>query len=155
MTRHERERVALVRSVVTVPAFGLGINPLGPSTRPNFATFGIISGVAMALSKSMNPSAISEINISPPTISAPASFASFSLSPGHRTAIRSSFPVPLGKVTTGSSLRRDEGSRRHRTCRSELLIGVTRIQGSFAMKLDSLIKFRRCHLFERIDRLDG
>ena len=40
------------RSKVTVPVLGLGIKPLGPKTLPNFPNNGIISGVAIIVSKS-------------------------------------------------------------------------------------------------------
>ncbi len=41
---------ALVTSMVTVPSFGLGIRPLGPSTLPSRPTTPIMSGVAMTRS---------------------------------------------------------------------------------------------------------
>ena len=56
---------------VTVPAFGEGIKPLGPSTLPNFANFGIIDGSAINKSKFTLPLLISSIKSSDPTISAP------------------------------------------------------------------------------------
>ena len=40
-------------SIVTVPTFGFGILPCGPSMRPRRPTTGIMSGVAMATSKSV------------------------------------------------------------------------------------------------------
>ena len=47
---------ALATSSVTVPTFGFGILPCGPSTRPSFETTGPISaGVAIATSKSVQP----------------------------------------------------------------------------------------------------
>src|SRR5262249_40573189 len=49
-------RTALPTSIVTVPAFGLGISPLGPSTFPSFPTSRIMSGVATSASKSRDPS---------------------------------------------------------------------------------------------------
>ena len=42
-------------SVVTVPLFGFGINPLGPRTLPSLPSSGIISGVATILSTSSQP----------------------------------------------------------------------------------------------------
>ena len=39
----------------TPPRFGLGINPLGPSTRAALASAGSMSGVAKQRSKSMTP----------------------------------------------------------------------------------------------------
>src|SRR5699024_4693408 len=47
---------ALVTSMVTVPDLGLGIRPLGPSTRPRRPTTPIMSGVATTTSKSSHPS---------------------------------------------------------------------------------------------------
>src|SRR3954469_19361164 len=44
---------ALATSIVTVPTFGFGILPCGPSTRPSLPTTGIMSGVAIATSKSV------------------------------------------------------------------------------------------------------
>jgi hypothetical protein len=40
----------------TVPALGFGMRPRGPRTRPNRPAFPIISGVAIATSKSVKPS---------------------------------------------------------------------------------------------------
>ena len=65
--------IAFVTSIVTVPALGFGIKPLGPSTRPSLPTTPIMSGVATTTSKSNHPSFwILGINSSPPTKSAPA-----------------------------------------------------------------------------------
>ena len=47
--------MALVRSMVTVPVLGLGIRPLGPSTRPRRPTTPIMSGVATQTSKPNQP----------------------------------------------------------------------------------------------------
>ena len=64
---------AFVTSIVTVPAFGFGIKPLGPSTRPRRPTTPIISGVATTTSKSSHPSFwIFGTSSCPPTKSAPA-----------------------------------------------------------------------------------
>ena len=46
---------AAVTSIVTVPTFGFGIRPRGPSTLPRRPTSGIMSGVAMQRSKSIVP----------------------------------------------------------------------------------------------------
>ena len=46
---------ALATSGVTVPVFGFGIRPRGPSTRPRRPTLPIRSGVATAASKSRQP----------------------------------------------------------------------------------------------------
>mmetsp|Transcript_186 Transcript_186/g.458 ORF Transcript_186/g.458 Transcript_186/m.458 type:complete len:252 (-) Transcript_186:206-961(-) len=87
----------------TVPAFGLGMRPLGPKTLPSLATFGIMSGVATSLSKSSMPPAISSMRSSPPTYSAPAALAAASWPPPQSTAILTSFPVPLGRATVALS----------------------------------------------------
>ena len=42
--------------LVTVPVFGLGIRPRGPSTLPSLPTDRIMSGVAITASKSVQPS---------------------------------------------------------------------------------------------------
>jgi hypothetical protein len=46
---------ALAVSSVTVPVFGFGIRPRGPSTLPSLRTSTIASGVAIATSKSVQP----------------------------------------------------------------------------------------------------
>ena len=46
---------AAATSMVTVPTFGFGIMPRGPSTLPRRPTSGIMSGVAMQRSKSILP----------------------------------------------------------------------------------------------------
>src|SRR5262249_7176159 len=46
---------ALEMSAVTVPVFGFGMRPLGPSTFPSLPTARIMSGVATTASKSMKP----------------------------------------------------------------------------------------------------
>nr|AFK40171.1 unknown [Medicago truncatula] len=57
------------------------MSPLGPRIFPRVATLGIISGEAINLSNSMYPPFICSIRSSPPTKSAPASFASSNFSP--------------------------------------------------------------------------
>ena len=47
---------AFLTSIVTVPTFGFGILPCGPRMRPRRPTTGIMSGVAIATSKSVKPS---------------------------------------------------------------------------------------------------
>src|SRR6185312_12621856 len=89
---------ALATSIVTVPTLGLGILPAGPRIRPSRPTIGIMSGVAMATSKSSKPSWIFWARSSAPTISAPASSASRALSPWAKTAILTSLPRPWGSA---------------------------------------------------------
>ena len=92
--------IAFVTSIVTVPAFGFGIRPLGPSTRPRRPTTPIMSGVATTTSKSSHPSFwIFGISSSPPTKSAPAAFASSAFASFANTRIRTFFPVPCGRTT--------------------------------------------------------
>ena len=67
---------AFLTSLVTDPNVGLGIKPLGPRTFPNFESLIIIPGVQINFSKFIFPAFISSISSSPPTTSAPASFAS-------------------------------------------------------------------------------
>src|SRR6185295_30080 len=52
---------ALPTSNVTVPVFGLGMRPRGPSTLPSFPTAAMRSGVEMAQSKSIHPPLIFSI----------------------------------------------------------------------------------------------
>ena len=89
---------ALPTSNVTVPVFGLGILPDGPSTRPRRPTAPIMSGVAMATSKSVKPSSTRFTRSSPPTTCAPASSASRAFSPSANTATVTERPVPWGRA---------------------------------------------------------
>jgi hypothetical protein len=90
---------ALPTSIVTVPTLGFGILPWGPRMRPRRPTTGIMSGVAMATSKSVKPSFWTRsARSSAPTTSAPASSASRALSPRANTAILTSLPSPCGSA---------------------------------------------------------
>ena len=73
---------------------------LGPKTLPSFESFIIILGVQINFSKFNSPPLILSTNSSPPTISAPASFASCVLLSSQTTATFTFFPVPPGKLTT-------------------------------------------------------
>src|SRR5215469_15388500 len=90
---------ALATSGVTVPVFGFGIRPRGPSTRPSRPTLPIMSGVATTASKSRNPPWIRSIRSSEPTKSAPAASAAAARSPVANTSTRAVLPVPLGRLT--------------------------------------------------------
>ena len=68
--------IAFYTLFVTYPNFGFGINPFGPRTFPNFESLIIIPGVQINFSKFILPDFIFSISSSPPTTSAPASFAS-------------------------------------------------------------------------------
>src|SRR2546421_52576 len=90
-------RTALPTSNVTVPTFGLGISPRGPSTRPRRPTRPMRSGVETAESNSSQFSlVIFSTRSSAPTASAPASCASLALSPLANTTTRVVLPVPGG-----------------------------------------------------------
>ena len=93
-------RTALATSLVTVPTFGFGISPLGPSTRPSRPTRPIMSGVATIESNSVQFSFwIFSTSSSAPTASAPAARASLALSPLATTTTRWLLPVPCGSTT--------------------------------------------------------
>ena len=76
----------------TVHAFGDGMSPLGPSCLATEARSLICSGVVSNTSKLNFPALISASNVSVPTISAHAFFAS--PSSAVNTAILLLFPVP-------------------------------------------------------------
>src|SRR5215510_13291331 len=92
-------RTARPTSKVTVPSFGFGMSPRGPSTLPSRPTWPMRSGVAMAESNSSQPPCTRSTRSSAPTTSAPASRASRSLSPLAKTATRTLLPMPLGSTT--------------------------------------------------------
>jgi hypothetical protein len=99
---------------VTVPTFGFGIRPRGPSTLPRRPTRAIMSGDAMTRSKSMKPPLIFSYRSSAPTMSAPAARASSALaSTGEHGDARTSRPVPVGQVhdATDHAGRRDADRR--------------------------------------------
>ena len=87
---------ALATSMVTVPAWGLGIRPRGPSTFPWRPSWPIMSGVAMIESTCSIRSSMSSSSSGPPATSAPASFASVTLPALAMTATRTSLPMPCG-----------------------------------------------------------
>ena len=111
-------------SNVTVPVFGFGISPRGPRTRPSLPTTPIWSGVAIATSKSRNPSSIFVARSAEPTTSAPASSASRAFSPSANTATRMSFPMPCGKHDRPA----------------KLLVGVAHVQAEPEVRLDRLVE---------------
>src|SRR6266516_1449737 len=90
---------ALATSGVTVPVFGFGIRPRGPSTRPRRPTLPIMSGVATTASKSRKPPWMRSIMSSEPTKSAPAARASSARSPVANASTRAVLPVPWGRLT--------------------------------------------------------
>src|SRR5690348_12318760 len=84
---------------VTVPTFGFGMRPRGPSTWPSGPTTFIASGVAITTSKSMKPPFTRSARSSKPTMSAPAAFAFSAFAPWVNTATRTVLPVPRGSTT--------------------------------------------------------
>src|SRR5262245_28656612 len=92
-------RTARPTSKVTVPSFGFGMSPRGPSTLPSRPTWPMRSGVAMAESNSSQPPCTRSTRSSAPTTSAPASRASRSFSPLANTATRTDLPMPCGSTT--------------------------------------------------------
>src|SRR3984885_12653859 len=81
---------------VTVPTFGLGIRPRGPSIWPNWPTMLMASGLAMTTSKSILPALTFSARSSKPTMSAPAALAASAFLPWVNTATRTVLPVPCG-----------------------------------------------------------
>src|SRR5438309_719441 len=92
-------RTARAMSKVTVPSFGFGMRPRGPSTLPSRPTCPMRSGVAMVVSNSMKPPWTFSTRSSAPMTSAPASRASRSFSPLAKTATRTVLPMPCGSTT--------------------------------------------------------
>ena len=93
-------RTAAARSPfagTTVPAFGVGISPRGPSTLPSRDTMPIMSCAASATSNSRKFCFwMRSTRSAPPTTSAPAAFAFSTLSPCANTATRTLLPMPWG-----------------------------------------------------------
>ena len=92
-----RKADQMVRGTVSLPngtgrSVRVGVFAVGDKARE--ATEAIMSGVATAASKSMVPFRTSSTSSSPPTTSAPASWASLALSPAANTATRTDRPVP-------------------------------------------------------------
>ena len=129
--------IALATSNVTVPVFGFGIRPRGPRTLPSLPTERIMSGVAMTASKSVQPPWIFSTMSSPPTMSAPASFASRCLSPCAITSTR---------FDLAGSVREHGGTADH-------LIGVLGIDSEKHRQLDRLIELGERDLLEQTERL--
>src|SRR3989442_8508231 len=112
-------RAARGTSNVTVPSFGFGMRPRGPSTFPSRPTCPMRSGVAIAVSNSIQPPCTRSTRSSAPITSAPDSRASRSFSPLANTATRTFLPMPCGSTTAprtiwsaclGSTPRRNERS---------------------------------------------
>ena len=130
---------ALATSIVTVPTFGLGILPDGPSMRPRRPTTDIMSGVAIATSKSSKPSSIRLARSSPPTTSAPASSASRGL-----VALREDGDLDVFAEAVG---QRDRAA--------QLLVGVAHVQAGAHVHLDRLVELGAGQAAHQRDGLGG
>src|SRR5215470_17492626 len=119
-------RTARPTSKVTVPDLGLGIRPRGPRMRPSGPTLLIMSGVAMATSKSVQPCWMRCTRSSPPMKSAPASCASRALSPPTKASTRTILPVPAGSDTVPRTIwSACRTSTPRRTCASTVASNLT------------------------------
>ena len=128
---------ALPTSVVTVPVFGLGMSPRGPRTRPSLPTWPIMSGVAMATSKSRNPPSTLATRSSAPTSSAPASRASAAASPGGEDH------HPGGPPGAGREAERPPDD----------LVGLAGVDPEPHGELDRLVELGRGQLLHQVDGL--
>ena len=123
---------ALATSIVTVPTFGFGILPCGPSTRPSRPTTGIMSGVAIATSKSVKPllDTLGEV-----------------LGADH---------VGAGLLGLARLVALGEDRDRHllaepvrqRDRAAQLLVGVAHVQAGADVHLDGLVELRRLELLD-------
>ncbi len=128
---------AFAMSAVTVPVFGFGISPRGPSTLPSLPTARIMSGVATTASKSMNPPWIFSTISSPPTMSAPASWRFLLLlAAGDRQHA-------LGLA---EAVRQHDGAAHH-------LVGVLGIDAEPQRQLDGLVELRELDFLHERDRV--
>ena len=125
-------------STDTVPVFGFGIRPRGPSTLPRRPTARIMSGVATTASKSIQPPMIFSTTSSPPTMSAPASCASRCFSPPAIASTRLVLP---------EAVRQHDGAAHH-------LIRVLGIDTEPKRQLDGFVELRELDLLHERDRLD-
>ena len=123
--------------MVTVPTFGFGIRPRGPSTLPRRPTSGIMSGVAMQRSKSIVPFGTLSTRSSAPTMSAPAFLASSALAPRANTATRSVAARAVRQVADAA----------------DHLVGVTRIDAEVHRDLDGLVELGVGALLDQADGL--
>ena len=117
---------ALAVSSVTVPVFGFGIRPRGPSTLPSLRTSAMASGVATATSKSVQPSWHFLIMSSKPTYSAPAALAASAAGPLlANTSTRTVLPLPCGSGTVPRTIWSDcFGSTPRRKARSTVSLNL-------------------------------
>src|SRR4051812_3793448 len=134
---------AFATSGVTVPVFGFGMRPRGPSTRPRRPTLPMRSGVATTASKSRRPLDTSSMSSSEPTMSAPAASAAAARSPVAKTRTRAVLPVPCGRFTVPrtiwSALRGSTPRRMATSTVASNLLGEV----SFARRTASSGAYRR------------
>ena len=129
---------ALATSGVTVPVFGFGIRPRGPSTRPRRPTLPIRSGVATTASKSRRPLATSSISSSAPTMSAPAA------SRGRGTVTGREDQDPGGLA---GAVREVHGAADH-------LVGLARVDTQAHGDLDGRVELGRGGVLGETDGLE-
>src|SRR5262249_9453856 len=123
---------AFAVSSVTVPVFGFGMRPRGPSTLPSLRTSAMASGVATATSKSAQQSWHFLIMSSKPTYSAPAALAASADGPAlANTSTRTVLPLPCGSGTVPRTIWSDcFGSTPRRNARSTVSLNFA--FGNFA-----------------------
>ena len=130
-------RTAEVMSVVTVPERGEGIRPRGPSTRPSGPTTPIMSGVARATSKSMNP----------PLIRCGQVVAADDVGPGGRRLLG---VVALGEDRHADALA-DAVRQGHRA--ADVLVALPGVDPEVRRDLDRLVELRRAERLQLLDRV--
>ena len=124
--------------MVTVPTFGFGIRPRGPSTLPSRPTSGIRSGVAMQRSKSIVPPWTIVTRSSAPTTSAPA-------------ALRL---IGLGAAGEHRDPQGAAGAVRQIDHAADHLIGMLGIDAEIYRDFDGLVELRVGPLLDELHRLD-
>ncbi len=129
----------MATSNVTVPVFGFGIRPRGPSTRPSRPTLPIWSGVAIATSKSVKPSSIALGEVG----------GADDVGAGLLGLARL---VALGE--DGDALLAAGAVREHHRP-AQLLVRVADVEPEVHVHLDRLVELRARRVLEQPDRLDG
>ena len=124
-------------SVVTVPDRGDGISPRGPSTRPSGPTTPIMSGVARATSKSMNP----------PLILLRQVVAADDVGAGGGRLLG---VLALGEDRHADRLA-DPVRQGHRA--ADVLVALARVDPEVRRDLDRLVELRRAELLQLLDRV--
>ena len=124
-------------SVVTVPERGDGISPRGPSTRPSGPTTPIMSGVARATSKSMNP----------PLILLRQVVAADDVGAGGRRLLG---VLALGEDRDPDALA-DPVRQGHRA--ADVLVALPGVDPQVRRDLDRLVELRRAERLQLLDRV--